>query len=138
MWMVVVVRGPGRLATGDVSDGCKGVGAQVLAHVPSCQVPDGQQHTLSVVVTGSILVWLSKVAERDRSVDSGDDLRESNLIGGLSEHISASDAAFRLDESGTLQGEEDLLEIWLGKRSPLGDVAHRGRASLVLMECERK
>jgi len=60
------------------------------------------------------LVPLAKITKRDWSVDSGDDLRESDLIRGFGEHITPANTALRLHEPGAFQRQEYLFEVRLG------------------------
>ena len=53
-------------------------------------------------------------------------------LGRAGQHVAAADAALRAHQPGALQGEQDLLEVRLGKAGALGDVAHRRGAGLVL------
>ena len=99
------------------------VGPHVLAHVG----PHGQQDALALVVAGPVLVGDAEVARHDGPVDGRDDLGERDLLGRAGQHVAAADAPLGPDEAGTLQGEEDLLEVGLGEPGALGDVPDRGR-----------
>ena len=61
--------GPGGVAAGDVRDGGEREALEVGPHVVAGLVPDAEEHTLALVVAGSVLVGLSEVAEGDRAVD---------------------------------------------------------------------
>jgi hypothetical protein len=65
----------------------------VLAHVSARLVPDLQEYALAFVVTCSVLVGLSEVADRDRAIDSRDDVTEHDRCGLASEYIAAAHAA---------------------------------------------
>ncbi len=110
------------------------MGPHVLADVG----PDREQDTLPLVVAGPVLVRQPEVAGDDRAVDGGHDLGEGDLRRGAREHVATADAALGADEPGTLQREEDLLEVGLGKPGALGDVPHRGRAFAVRVQRERQ
>ena len=99
----------------------------MVAHVLADLGPDGQQDTLALVVAGAVLVRLAEVAGHDRSVDGADDLAEGDLRRWAGQHVAAADAPFGSDEAGAFQGEENLLEVWLGEARALGDVADRRR-----------
>jgi hypothetical protein len=94
------------------------VGADGLADVG----PDGQEDALALVVAGAVLVGLTEVAGGDGSVDGGDDLRQGDLLGWAGQDVAATDAPLGADEAGTLEGQEDLLEVGLGQAGALGDI----------------
>jgi len=54
------------------------------------------------MVTGTVLVRFTEVAEGDRSVGCRDDVRESDLLWALGEDVTATDATLGLHESRTL------------------------------------
>ena len=93
-------------------------------------VPDAEQHALTLVVTGAVLVRLAEVAERDRAVDGRHDVGEQDLLGRTRQDVAAADAALRADETGALEGEQDLLEIRLRQGGAIGDVANRRRSGV--------
>ncbi len=41
----------------------------MFSHVLSSYIPDGEQDALTFVVAGAILVWLTKVAQRDGAIN---------------------------------------------------------------------
>ena len=135
--MVLETR-PGVPARGRIGDCLQGVGAEVLAHVTRREVPDGQEHALTLVVARAVLMGLTEITEGDGAVDGRDDLGEFDLGGRSREDIPASDAALRPHEAGTLQGEKNLLQIGLGKPGALRNVAHGGRADVLAVEGERE
>ena len=97
------------------------VGAHVLADVG----PHGQQDALALVVTGPVGVGLTESPAAMGPSTADDDLGQRDLGGQAGQHIAAADPPLGAHEPGSLQGEQDLLEIGLGERGPLGDVAHR-------------
>ena len=52
--------------------------------------------------------------------------------------VATADAALRTHQPGALEGEEDLLEVWLRQAGALGDVAHGRRPGLVGVQGERQ
>ena len=128
--------GPGPLsfAGGGAGQFGQGVGVQVFAHVARRDVPDGEKNALSLVVACTLLMRLAEIAECDRSVDGRDDLGESDLTRIACEHVPAAHAALGPHETGTLQGEQDLLQVRLGQTGALGDVTNRRRSGRVAVE----
>jgi hypothetical protein len=111
---------------------------EVMTHVlPGC-IPDRKEHALSLVTAGTILVGLAEVTDGDGSVDGGDDLGQLDVLRALREHVTATHASFRSDESRTFQSEEDLFEIGLGESGALGYVANRGWSGRIGMQSERE
>ena len=105
----------------------------MLAHVFADVGPDGQQHALAFVVAGTVLVGLAEVTDHDRPVDRADDLRQRDLCGRPRQDVAPSHAPLGPDQTRTLEGEKDLLEVRLGEARALGDVTDRRRpASFVL------
>lgn len=102
----------------------------MMAHVIADLRPDCEEDALTLVVAGAVLVGLAEVACHYRAVDRAHDLSKGDLLGGSRQHVTASDAPLGPDEAGTFQGEEDLLEIWLGKARPFRDVSNRRRRCL--------
>ena len=129
---------PGSIAAGDGSDAGEREPFEVDAHVISCLVPDAEQDALSLVVARAILVRLAEVAERDRTVDGRHDLGETDVGGVASEDVAAPDTAFGLDESGAFEREQNLLEVRLGERGAVGDVAYRCGPRFVGVQRERQ
>ena len=74
----------------------------------------------------------------DRAVDGSDDLTERDLRRRPCEHVTAAHATFRTNETGSFQGEEDLLEVRLGEPGAVSDVADRSRAELVGVQGQRQ
>ncbi len=110
------------------------VGAHVLAQVG----PDGEQHALSLVVAGPVLVGEPEVTGHDGPVDRGDDLGQGDLLGWPGQHVAAADPPLGTDQAGALQGQQDLLEVGLGQAGALGDVPDRGGALPVRVEGQRQ
>ena len=83
-------------------------------------------------------MWLAEVADGDRPIDRRDDLGELDPGRVAGEDVAAADAALRTDQPGTLEGQEDLFEVWLGQAGALGDVADGRRAGVVGVQGERE
>ena len=113
MRMIVIERGPRGLATRRRRDRCEGVGLEMASHVLAGCLPDSEEHALSLVITGPVLVRLAEVAEDDRAVDRRDDLGEADLVGRPGKHVATADTPLGTHQPGALQGEEDLFEIGL-------------------------
>ena len=125
---------PGGVALGHLGDHRQRVAVEMVAHVLAGPVPDGDQHALPLVVARPVLVRLTEVAERDRPVDRRDDLRQADLRRRPGEDVAAADAPLRAHEAGTLEGEQDLLQVGLGQSGAVGDVADRRRPVAVGVE----
>ena len=110
----------------------------MLAHELARLVPHGDQHALALVVARSVAMWLAEVADGDRPIDRRDDLGELDPGRVAGEDVATADAALRTDQSGTLEGQEDLFEVWLGQAGALGDVADGRRAGVVGVQGERE
>ena len=100
------------------------------------RLPDGQKHTLALVVAGAVLVRFAEVAQADRAVDGAEDFADANLTGRAGEHVAATDAALGPHQSGAFQCKQDLLQIWLRNRSAFGNVADRCRPDSVVVQRE--
>jgi len=107
---------------------------EVLAHVISDIGPDIEQYTLALMVTGPILVRLAEITSHDRSVHGSDDLRQRNCFGTPSEDVAPTHPTFGSYETRTLETQQNLLQIGLGKSCPLGEVPHRGRGHDIVVE----
>ena len=129
---------PGGVTACDGRDAGEGEAFEVGAHVVAGLVPDAEQDALAFVVAGAVLMGLAEVAECDGAVDGRHDLGESDVDGVAGEDVAAADASFRLDQAGALEGEQDLFEVRLGECGAFGDVAHRGGAALVCVQCQRQ
>ena len=105
-------------------------GLQMGAHALADLGPHGEQDALALVVAGPARVGLPEVARHDGAVDGRDDLGEGDVLGRPRQHVAAPDATLGAHEAGPLQGEQDLLQVGLGKSRAVGDVAHRGRRAL--------
>ena len=88
--------------------------------------PYREQHALALVVAGSVGVRLAEVTGGNGPVDGRHDLSQADLLGQAGEDVATPDAPLRAHQSGSLEGEKDLLEVGLGQRSPLCNVANRG------------
>lgn len=89
--------------------------------------PDREQYALTLVVAGAVGVGLAEVAGGDRTVDGPHDLGEPNRVGLAGKDVAAADASLRANETGALQGEQDLFEVGLRESGALGDLPHGGR-----------
>ena len=130
--------GPGCVAAGDVGDRRQREPVEMGPHHLAGLLPDRQQHALTLVVTGPVGMRLAEITERDRTIDGGHDLGQQDLVGRTRQHVSAAHSAFGSDESGALEGEQNLFEVRLRERCSLGDVANRSRSCFVVAERERK
>lgn len=115
-------------------DALKRVVRQVLAHVLARDVPDGEQHAVTLVVACAVLVRLTEVPERDWSVNSRNDLGEPDVARVAGQHVTAADTALRPHQTRALQREEDLLKIRLRQRGTHSDVPDRRGARLIGVE----
>ena len=125
---------PGRGAAGCLGDLGECVVGEMLTHVFAGNVPDREEDTVPFMVTRTVLMRLTEVAEGDRSIGCSDDVGESDLLGALGEHVAAADTALGLHEPGAFQDEEDLFEVRLGESCACGDVPNRGRSRVISME----
>ena len=96
-----------------------------------------RQHALPLVVARAVLVGLAEIAERDRSVDRRDDLRQPDLGRRSIQDVATADTALGPHEAGALERQQDLLEVRLGQAGALGDVADR-RRPLLVAQCQRQ
>jgi hypothetical protein len=128
---------PGFLAAGLFANVGEGDAVEQGAHVGAGEGPGGQQHAVAFVVTGTIFVRFAEIADGDRAVDGAHDVGEPNLFGLASQHIATANPAFRANESGAFEREQDLFEVRLGEGGAFGDVADRCWAGFVGMERER-
>ncbi len=109
------------------------------AHVVAYVGPHTEQDALTFVVARAVLMGSAEVAGYDRPVDGADDLAERDVVGRAGQDVAPAHAPLRSDQPGTLERQQDLLEVGLGQARALSDVAHRGRGAPVLgMECERE
>ena len=88
------------------------------------------------MVAGAVLVRLSEVAERDRPIDGRHDVGEPDVFWPAGQDVPATDAAFRLHETGPFQRQENLFQVRLRQRCSIGDVTNRCGALLVRVQCE--
>lgn len=80
------------------------------------------------MVTGTVLVWLTEVTGNDWAVDRTNDLCERDVAGLTGQDIAATDAALGSDETSTLEGKENLLEVGLGQACAISNISNRGRS----------
>ena len=97
-----------------------------------------KQHALALVVAGPVGVGLAEVAGHDRAVDGRHHLGQGDLLGVAGQDVAAAHPALGPDQAGTLEGQEDLLEIGLGQAGALGDVPYRGRYRLCPVQGQRE
>ena len=76
----------------------------------------------------------AEITDGDGTVDRRDDLRELDVFGLTGECVSTSDTPLGPNQTGSLEGEQDLFEVGLGETGSLRDVAHRRRTRLRLVE----
>ena len=114
--------GPRRTSSGGLGDSRKAVRIELGAHAQPDGIPDRKQHALAFVVASSVLVRLAEVAKCDGTVDGSHDHADRYLGGVAGHHVAAADTAFGTNESGTLEGEQDLLQVGLGQACPLCNV----------------
>ena len=95
----------------------------MLAHVGSHVGPHRQQDALALVVAGAVLVRLPEVTGNYRAVDGTHDLTEGDVGGRLGKHVTAAHTTLGTDHPRALEGEQDLLQVWLGQAGALGNVA---------------
>ena len=108
----------------------------MLTHVCTSLVPDLEQDALTLVVTRTVLVWSSEVADGDWTIDGRDDVGQHDVLGFAGENVTAADASLRADEPGAFECKQDLLKVRLGECGALGDVTHRRRTDLIAMQRE--
>ena len=67
---------------------------EVFTHVAAYVRPNAEQDALAFVVTGTVLVWFTKITCNDWAVDRCNNLGESDVTCRPSEDIAATDPAF--------------------------------------------
>ena len=102
-------------------------GVEVVTHVPAHLGPHREEDALALMVTGAVLVGFAEVAGHDGSVDRAHDLAQGDLRRVAGQYVAAAHAPLRPHQTCSLEGEEDLLEVGLGKAGALGDIADRRR-----------
>jgi len=112
----------------------QGEGLQLDPHVVTDFGPHGEQHALTLVVARTVGVGEAEVTRGDGPVDGGDDLGEGDLLWRPGQYVAAAHAALGAHQASALEGEQDLLEVRLGKGGALCDVAHRRRRRLGAVE----
>lgn len=78
------------------------------------------------MVASSVLMRFSEVADNDWSIHRAHNLSKRDLIRWSGKDIAAAHASLRADDAGTFEGQQDLLQIWLGERGAFRNVSHRG------------
>lgn len=86
---------------------------EMVSHVVAGLLPDRQEHALPFVTARTTLMRFTEVAKSDGAVDGRDDFGEPDVTRCSSQGVAPTDSTFRADQSGTLQRQEDLLEIGL-------------------------
>lgn len=109
---------------------------EMVSHVITGLIPDGQQDALSLVVTRTIGVGFTEVSESDGAVDGRHDVGQTDLGRRSGEGVATTDPSLRANESGAFQRQENLFEIGLGESGSRGDVAHGGRTGVVFVQGE--
>lgn len=66
----------------------------MFAHVLPSNIPNSKKNTLPLVVARAVLVRLSEIANRDGAVDGRNNLRQTDVAGGLGKDVPATDTAF--------------------------------------------
>ncbi len=110
----------------------------MVPHVFSDLGPDGKQRALSLMVACPIGMGFAKITDDDRTIDCADDRAQRDLLGRPGEHVAPANTALRGHDARTLEGEKDLLEIWLGEAGAFGDVADRGWSRVSLSQGKRE
>ena len=64
--------------------------------------PHVEQDALSFVVTGTVFMRASEVADDNWTVDGGDDLAEGDRFWEAGKDVAPTDAPLRTDEAGAL------------------------------------
>jgi hypothetical protein len=65
-----------------------------MAHVLAGNIPNSEQHAVTFMIARTILVWLTKITERDWAVGCRNDFREQDLFSRASQNISTANTAF--------------------------------------------
>lgn len=112
--MVVVCSDHGPISTSLIHHVRQRKAGQMVLHVVSNVGPHCEENALSLVIAGSILVRLTKIARHNGPVDGRYDLSEGDLVHRTSEDVSSANTTLRADQSGSLERQQDLLEIRLG------------------------
>jgi hypothetical protein len=137
--VVVIERlGPGGFAASLGGDGGEGVAGEVVTHVVAGDLPHGEQHALSFMVTRAVLMRCAEIAEGDRAVDRRHNFRQPDLLRRSSEYVTPTDTALGAHEPGALQRQQNLLEVRLGECGALCDVSNRRRPGALAMQRKRQ
>lgn len=108
----------------------------MFTHVLAGNFPNCQQHALTLVIAGAFLVWLTKISDGDRAIDSRDDLAQLDGGGVASQHVATAHPALGANQARTFESQENLFQIRLGKSGSFCDVAHRRRPGCLGMKCQ--
>jgi hypothetical protein len=100
--------------------------------------PNREQHALTLVVAGAVLVGFAEIACDDRSLYGAHDLAQGYLSRGPGEDVPPTDTPLRAHQPGALQSEENLLQVGLGQPGALCDVAHGRGLRLAGVKCKRQ
>jgi hypothetical protein len=108
----------------------------MIGHVVPYFGPNGKQGALSLVVASVIFVGGAKVAGHDWPVYGRHNFPQSQVIWWSGQDVAATDAPLGRDNTGTLQGEQNLLQVGLGEASSLGDVTDRSGSGVLVVQGE--
>jgi len=86
------------------------------------------------MVACSIGVRIGEVTRDNRPVHCRDNLGQQDLLRFTGQNVSAAYATLRTHNSGTLEGQQDLLKVGLGEARAIGDVAYRPGGLSVTVE----
>ncbi len=130
--------GPRFVSVGNTGNVSKRVCAKVFSHVSSRKIPNRQQNTLSVVIAGAVLVWRAKISQGNWTINSRNNVRQTNLRSRASQNVPAPNSPFRFHQASTFKRQQDLLQIRLRKRRSFSDITHRSWACRFSVDGERK
>jgi len=130
--------GPRFVSVGNTGNVSKRVCAKMFSHVSSSKIPNRQQNTLSVVIAGAVLVWRAKISQGNWTINSRNNVRQTNLRSRASQNVPAPNSAFRFHQASTFKRQQDLLQIRLRKRRSFSDITHRSWACRFSVDGERK
>jgi hypothetical protein len=97
---------------------------KVFAHVISDVRPHVEQDALALVIARPVLVGLSEVTGHDWTVHRGHDFGQGDCVGATGQNVAAAYSTLRSDQTHTLQAQQYLLKIWLGKSGPFRQIAY--------------
>jgi Type I phosphodiesterase / nucleotide pyrophosphatase len=108
------------------------------AHVLAYFGPHREQHALTLVVAGTVLVRLAEIPGDDGAFNGTDDLAERDVLRGPSQDVTAPDPPLGSHQAGALQRQQDLLQVGLRQSGPFGDIPDRGGLSLAGVQGQRE